>query len=168
MLSWFGICSAIARSTGSSASSSSCADTADDDAATPLIDLAHADSGRLRTATMDSDCPTGLQFAPAEGWAWAPQQPQSQHSWRPAQQQFPAVTRVQSAAAGGGQQTQRLSLRTDPERISEGGGFRAPDPGEHLTHPAAPSGAAIKPPDMHIAVLKLTFVQERLMATCRW
>ena len=49
---------------------------------------------------------------------------------------------AQSAAAGGGQRTQQLSLRTVPERISEGGGCRAPSHEEPVTRPAEATGAA--------------------------
>jgi hypothetical protein len=83
----------------------------------PLMDLSHADSGRLRTATMDSDCPTGLQFATAAGAvAWPQRQAQPQQQRRTA-----------AGGLGGGgvpcevHFTGQLSLRTAPERISECG-----------------------------------------------
>jgi hypothetical protein len=146
------------RQASSDASRSSCSGSAAGEIAAPLIDLAHADSGRLRTATMDSDCPTGLRFAPAEGLAWTPPQPQSQHSWQPVQPQAFAATRVQSAAAGGSSHTQQLLVHTAPERISEAGGsFQQSDLEAPATCPAAWSSDAAAAATLTGAALQIPF-----------
>lgn len=135
----------------SKAGSSGSGDSSEDgsgEGAAPLIDLAPADSGRLRTATMDSDCPTGLQFATAAGdVAWPQVQPQVQPLQQHAKKRPPPTTQQQvpqsslpHSGSSSARATGLLLVPVAPERISEGGGGLGF--GFSVAHPAAEAAAA--------------------------
>lgn len=121
----------------------------------PLIQLAHADSGQLRTATVDSDCPTGLEFAAAatsSDVAWPPphlQQQQRANAGQamPAQQQLLRSAesgRLWTATTDSDCSTGLLFVPAAPERISEVGDAST-QPGPNTAHPAAQAAQAAAP-----------------------
>lgn len=136
---------------GRGSSSGSCGN---DDGSRPLIQLAHADSGRLRTATVDSECPTGLEAAAAaetsSDVAW-PHPLQQQRA--PAEQVMPMQQqplhcaesgRLRTATVDSACPTGLLFVPAAPERISEvGDGSMQPD--FNTIHPAANAAQAAAP-----------------------